>query len=299
MISTRRWFLGNVLALSTVTACKPKNNAPAPAPTPAPSAAPVEPDLPPFRCKGSDTMQVLVQAWSDAYRKSHANQPIQLEAGGSGKGIAALIAGATDLCLSSRPLSDGERAEIHGKRGADAVETKVAMDGLSIFVNEKNRIRMIDLPQLTKVLSGQITNWKDIGGGNHKIDLYGRDGASGSRAIVKARVLVGKDFASDAQERPTTSAIVAAIKDDEFGIGYGGVAYGAGVHALSLKREPTGTDFAPKAETVKDGSYLLTRPLFIYTAGEPTKAPKAFLDWILSDAGQAVVTQVGYFPLPK
>ncbi len=249
--------------------------------------------------KGSDTMVILGQKWAEVYMKTNPGTSIQVTGGGSGTGIAALINGSTDLCNASRPMSDKELAQVKEKRGVDAVETKVALDALAIYVSDKSKIDAIDLETLGKVYLGQITNWKDLGGDDHKITVYGRENNSGTYGYFKEHILKNKDFAPEVQTLSGTSAVVNAVKGDEFGIGYGGIAYASGIRLLKVKKTPTDAAIEPKLETATDGSYPISRFLFIYTAGAPSGAAKAYLDWIVSDVGQKVVSDVGYFPLPK
>ncbi|GAC1359249.1 MAG: phosphate ABC transporter substrate-binding protein [Polyangiales bacterium] len=249
--------------------------------------------------KGSDTMVLLSQRWAEEYMKSHPGSSIQVTGGGSGTGIAALINGSTDLCNASRPMSDKEKAELKSKRNADAVETKVALDALAIYVNEKSPVTEIDLDTLKNIYLASTTNWKDAGGKDHTITLYGRENNSGTYGYFKEHVLANKDFAANVQTLAGTSAVVNAVKGDEFGIGYGGIAYASGVRLLKVKKTKDAPAIEPKLETARDNSYPISRYLFIYTAGEPTGGAKDFITWILSEPGQKVVNDVGYFPLPK
>lgn len=249
--------------------------------------------------KGSDTMVILGQKWAEVYMKANPGTSVQVTGGGSGTGIAALINGSTDICNASRPMTDKERAQVKEKRGADAVETKVALDALAIYVSEKSKIDTVDLDNLAKVYLGQITNWKDLGGDDHKITVYGRENNSGTYGYFKEHVLKNKDFAPEVQTLSGTSAVVNAVKGDEWGIGYGGIAYAGGIRLLKVKKTADSPAIEPKLETATDGTYPISRYLYVYTAGAPTGTAKSFIDWILGEAGQKVVTEVGYFPLPK
>ena len=118
--------------------------------------------------KGSDTMVILGQRWAETYMKEQPRRStIQVTGGGSGTGIAALINGTTDICESSRPMKDNEKADVQAKRGAPAVETKVALDALAVYVNEKSPLQEISIPTLAKIYTGETKNWKDVGGPDH------------------------------------------------------------------------------------------------------------------------------------
>jgi len=249
--------------------------------------------------KGSDTMVILGQRWAEAYMKANPGITVQVTGGGSGTGIAALINGSTDVCESSRPMKDKEKEDVQAKRGAPAVETKVALDALAVYVNEKNPIQEISIPALAKTYLGEAKDWKEVGGKTHPIVLYGRENNSGTYGYFKEHVLSNKDFAAQTQTLAGTSAVANAVKGDEFGIGYGGIAYLEGIKALKVKKDDTSPAVAPSLQTAQDGSYPISRFLYFYTAGEPTGAIKKFIDWTKGPDGQKVIGDVGYYPLPK
>lgn len=249
--------------------------------------------------KGSDTMVVLGQRWAETFMKDAPEASVQVTGGGSGTGIAALINGSADVCQASRPMKDKEKADLKAKRGADAVETKVAVDALAVYVNVKSPLQEISVPTLARIYEGKIESWKELGGPDAKIVLYGRENSSGTYAYFKEHVLENRDFAPGVQTLAGTSAVVSAVKGDERGIGYGGIAYGEGVRVLKVKKADDATAVGPSLETAQDGSYPLSRFLFFYTAGEPAGATKRLVDWVVSPAGQKIIHDVGYFPLPQ
>ncbi len=196
-------------------------------------------------------------------------------------------------------MKDAEKADTQAKRGAPAVETKVALDALAVYVNEKNPIQEISIPDLAKIYKGETKNWKDVGGKDETIVLYGRENNSGTYGYFKEHVLENKDFAAQVQTLAGTSAVVNAVKGDARGIGYGGIAYLEGIRALKVKKDAGSPAIAPSLATAQDGTYPISRFLYFYTAGDSTGTPKKFIDWVTSDAGQKVISEVGYYPLPK
>lgn len=252
-----------------------------------------------FTIKGSDTMVILGQRWAESYMKDNKGVTIQVTGGGSGTGIAALINGTTDICESSRPMKDKEKDDTKAKRSAAVVETKVALDALAVYVNEKSTLQEISIPTLAKIYKGETKNWKDIGGPDKAIVLYGRENNSGTYGYFKEHVLENKDFAPQVQTLAGTSAVVNAVKGDVNGIGYGGIAYLEGIRALKVKKDDNAPAIAPSLATAQDGTYPISRFLYFYTAGDATGTMKKFIDWTISDAGQKVVNDVGYYPLPK
>jgi phosphate transport system substrate-binding protein len=249
--------------------------------------------------KGSDTMVILGQRWAETYMKANPGITIQVTGGGSGTGIAALINGTTDICEASRPMKDAEKADVQSKRGAPAIETKVALDALAVYVNAKSPLQEISIPVLHHIYAGDTKNWKDVGGPDHAIVLYGRENNSGTYGYFKEHVLDSKDFAASVQTLAGTSAVVSAVKGDPFGIGYGGIAYLEGIRALKVKKDDTSAAVTPSLQTAQDGTYPIARFLYFYTAGQPAGTAKRFIDWVRGAEGQGVIEQVGYYPLPK
>jgi phosphate transport system substrate-binding protein len=227
----------------------------------------------------------------------HAGTVIQVTGGGSGTGIAALINGTTEICQASRQMREEEHKQLEERYGARAHETLVAMDGLAIYVHEQNPLAELSLAQIKGVYTGKITSWKELGGPDVKITLYGRENSSGTYEYFKERVLDGEDFAPPVQTLPGTAAVVNACAQDPSGIGYGGAAYAKGVRECAVRATDDGPAILPTRETVTDGTYPIARGLFYYTRGEPQGPVKAFVDYVLSDPGQALVTDVGYFPI--
>lgn len=247
----------------------------------------------PLTVKGSDTMVVLTQRWAEAYLKAHPEAKVQVTGGGSGTGLSALINGTTDIATSSRPIKPAEQTALRAKNKTGAVELAVAKDGVAFYVNEKNPLSALTVEQLKKIYLGEVTNWKDVGGPDAPLVLYSRENSSGTYVFVKDHLLGGEDYAAAAQTLPGTAAVVNAVAKEKFGIGYGGAAYAKGVKELKIK--VGAEEIAPSAENVKSGKYPLARELFFYLRAQPAGDARAFIDFCLSEAGQQLVTQVGYF----
>jgi phosphate transport system substrate-binding protein len=249
--------------------------------------------------KGSDTMVILSQRWAEVYMKTHPGATIQVTGGGSGAGIAQLIDGATDIAQASRPMKDMEKQQLKATRGVAAVEIPTAMDGLVIYVHEKNPVVKLTLAQLKAMYQAAITNWKDVGGPNAEIVLYSRENNSGTYTYFKERVLEGEDFSPQCLMPPGTAAIIDATAKDPNGIGFGGIGYAKGVKVLSIAADGKSEYREPTEANIASMKYPLARYLYWYSAGEPVGDVKKLVNWILSDEGQTVVAEVGYFPLPK
>ncbi len=247
--------------------------------------------------KGSDTMLILGQRWAEIYMNQNPGVVIQVTGGGSGVGIAALINGGTEICQASRSMKSSEIDKLKERFNTTGVEIPVARDGLSLFLNEENKISELTLDQLKGIYTGQITNWKEVGGDDAKIVLYGRENSSGTYVYFKDNVLKGADFSAQTQTLPGTGAIVNAISKDKDGIGYGGAAYAKGVKYLKVKKDAQTPGYEPTLENVKSGNYPISRYLFWYLRNKPTGEVKKLVDWILSEQGQQIVNKVGYFPV--
>ena len=247
--------------------------------------------------KGSDTMVILAQRWAEIYMSKHPGTVIQVTGGGSGTGISALINGTTDICNSSRPMKKSEKEKLKQRFNSLGVEIKTAKDGLSVYLNSTNPVEELSLAQLKYIYTGEVTNWKQVGGPDAKIILYSRENNSGTYVFFKDNVLQGKDYAPSAQNMPGTAAVVNAVAKDKFGIGYGGAAYGKGIKFVKVKKDDATPGALPSEENIKTGKYPITRYLFMYTRSRPTGALQEYIDWILSEEGQSIVTKVGYFPV--
>ena len=247
--------------------------------------------------KGSDTMVILAQRWAEMYMEKNPDVSVQVTGGGSGVGLSALINGATDIANSSRPIKGSEREKLKQRFSSLGVEVKTAKDGLSIYLNEASPVREFSLEQLKAIYTGRITNWKDVGGPNAKIITYGRENSSGTYVYFRDFVLGGQDFAASVQTLPGTAAVVNAVAKDKFGIGYGGAAYAKGIRMAAVKKDDNSGAYEPNAQTVKDGTYPITRYLYMYLRSKPIGAIKDYIDWILGPEGQALVVKVGYFPV--
>lgn len=246
--------------------------------------------------KGSDTMVILAQKWAEVYMSKNPNTAIQVTGGGSGVGLSALINGSTDIATSSRPLKTSELEKIKGRYGTLGVEVACAKDGITIYLNKANGVSELTLKQLGDIYAGKITNWKQVGGDEANIRLYGRENSSGTYVYFKDNV-VKRDYALTCQSLPGTAAIVNAVKKDKYGIGYGGSAYDTGVKDCKIKKDANSPALVANEETIRNKTYPITRYLYMYLATRPTGANKKFIDWVLSAEGQKITTQVGYFPV--
>ncbi|OGU67045.1 MAG: phosphate-binding protein [Stygiobacter sp. RIFOXYC12_FULL_38_8] len=250
--------------------------------------------------KGSDTLVILSQRWAEVFMKSNPGIAVQVTGGGSGTGIAALLNGSTDICNASRPMKQSEIEKLKDKYGSTGVEIKVAIDGLSVYVNKANKkVNDLTLVQIKGIYTGEIKNWKEVGGSDAKIIMYGRENSSGTYVYFKEHVLENKDFSSDVQSLPGTAAVVNAVSKDKNAIGFGGAAYAKGIKDIAVKKDPDSKAFLPNKKNIESGEYPISRFLYMYTRKKPEGNIKKFVDWALSKEGQRIVAEVGYFPVKR
>lgn len=263
--------------------------------------------------KGSDTMVNLAQKWAEVYMQNNPSVSIQVTGGGSGTGVAALLNGTTDLANSSRELKSSEIESARAK-GIDPNVIEVALDGLAVIVNTNNGIDNITIKQVSDIFSGKIRNWKELGGVDMPITLYGRENSSGTYEFFKEHVL-GKDengrqidYATSTQVLQGTAALGEAVARDVKAIGYGGVGYFAernDVKILHVKQDENSPAVSPAEEgkvnyeAIWSGEYSISRYLYCFTNGIPQGALKGFIDFIISNEGQELVKTMEYIPLPR
>lgn len=250
-----------------------------------------------IKIKGSDTMLDLSKKWGEKFMASHSDITVDIAGGGSSKGISALIDGSADLCNASRPMKATEREKMKERHSSLGVEFKVAKDGVGILVNASNPVSDLSLSQVRGILSGKITNWKDVGGKDGKITVYTRESTSGTYGYLRDIVMSGKDFAPGAQTTSSNDGQVAAAAKDPQGIAYGDAHGNSGVKSLQIKKSDDGAAVALSEETVKKETYPLTRFLYVYAPTRPTGITKDYIDWIMGSEGQAVAAQLGFVAL--
>ena len=247
--------------------------------------------------KGSDTVLPLAQAEAEDFMIAYPEKSVTVTGGGSGVGIAALIDGEVDIATASREMKADE-IEAAKANDINPVEHTIAIDGISVIVNSNNPVFELTFDQLRGIYNGSISNWKDVGGEDKSIVVISRDSSSGTYEYFKEDVLLGDEYRPDALTQPATGGIVSEVTQNPSAIGYIGVAYlDESIKALSLDGG-NGSEY-PSSENIISGAYPLSRPLYFYTDGEPSGLTKEFIDYVMSEDGQSIVSEVGYFPINK
>lgn len=247
--------------------------------------------------KGSDTVLPLGQKEAEEFMQKDSTASITVVGGGSGVGITALVDGTTDIAMSSRDLKTEEKLKFSEAK-KEMVEMIIAYDALSVVVNPENKVSQLTREQLEKIFTGEITNWKDVGGANEKIVAYSRESSSGTYEFFKEHVLSKKNYATTVLSMPATGAIVQSVSQTKGAIGYVGLAYETKeVKQLAVSYDGGKTFVAPSVAAAKDKSYPISRPLYyIYDKTNELKV-KSFVDYALSDEGQRIVAEIGYVPV--
>ena len=255
--------------------------------------------------KGSDTIVNLALAWAEAYREVQPDVSIAVTGGGSGTGIASLINGTVDIANASREMKESEIEDARAN-GFDPVEHLIAIDALAVIVNLENPVDRLTIDQLGDIFTGRITNWKDVGGKDEDIVLVSRETNSGTHVYFLEEVVRKGDkentdiFAPQTLLMPSSVGITSEIQRNPRAIGYDGLGYVSEHEKMLEVAMDTDSPYVmPSVASGADGSYPIARGLYMYTAGEPTGAIADYIAWIKGPAGQQIVADLGFVPLPK
>ncbi len=254
--------------------------------------------------QGSDTLLEVSQNWAEAFMNTNPGINISITGGGSGTGIAALINKTADLANASRGIKDKEIEAAEGQ-GLDIQEFTVAWDGISVVVNKNNPVTELSIEQISKIFTGEITNWSEVNGNNADIVVTSRDSSSGTFGYFKERVVqINKtmeenDYTQMALFLASNAAIRNEVAGNENAIGYIGLGYlDDSVKAVRVIGEEAAEGVAPSIENVQDGSYPISRPLYVYAPdSDLTDLEQAFLDFAMGEEGQAIALEIGFVPL--
>ena len=233
---------------------------------------------------GSTSMEKVIGALQESFMEQNSGVDVTYDPTGSGAGITGAQEGSLDIGLSSRALKDGET-------GVSA--TVIALDGIGIIVNNANTVEDLTTDQIAAIATGEVTNWKEVGGPDAEIVMIGREAGSGTRDGFES-ILKVSDQCKYAQELTATGAVIAAVQANENAIGYASLAaLDDSVKALKVN------GIACTEETVKDGSYTVQRPFVFVTkdGAEQTPAVKAFIDFATSADAASLISNAGAVPV--
>jgi phosphate transport system substrate-binding protein len=253
--------------------------------------------------KGSDTLVNVAQAWAEAYGVIDPSVAVAVTGGGSGTGISSMINGTVDIANSSRAMRP-EEIEAARAQGHDPIEFIVGYDALAVFLHHDNPLNEISLPQLASIYGdqGEVNNWAQLGVSvpgcdSGEIILVSRQNNSGTYAYFQEAVLGEDEFRLGTRDMAGSKDVVDLVENTPCAIGYSGLAYATEHVKMPCIQIPEGACIAPTVQTAVDQTYPIARPLFMYTAGEPTGGVKSYMDWILSTEGQCIILEMGYAPV--
>ncbi len=256
-----------------------------------------------IQVKGSDTMVNLGQAWAEEFMKSNPGSSVAVTGGGSGTGISSMISNTCDIAEVSREMKESELAMAREK-GIDPIEFKVALDGLAVVVHPSNAVEKLTLEQLAGIFTGSIKNWRQVGGHDKPIVILSREVNSGTHVYFKEHVLRKGDpkgteeFAPEALLLPSSQALADEVAQNPDAIGYLGMGYiSAKEKTILVAKSDKDPHVAPTMENVISNAYPISRPLLMYTKGQPAGLVKQFMDFVLSPQGQEVVRRLDFVPV--
>lgn len=258
-----------------------------------PSAEPTQTSSEPAKLSGnvatdgSTSMEKIIGSLGEAFTEMNPDVNFTYNPTGSGTGIQAAIDGTCDIGLSSRALKDEEKATL--------TETIVALDGIAIIVNPANPVSDLSVEQIAQIYTGEITNWKDVGGDDLEISRIGREAGSGTRDGFET-ITDTKEACKYNQELTSTGDVITTVAGNPNAIGYASLsAVNDSVKALTVG------GVAPSEETVLDGTYTIQRPFVLATrTGEAlSEAAQAFFDFATSADANEIIAAAGAVPVAK
>ena len=253
--------------------------------------------------KGSDTLVNVAQAWAEEYQKVNENVAVAVSGGGSGTGIAAMINGTVDIANASRKMKEKE-IKLAQDKGQNPIEFVVGFDALAVFIHKDNPIKTMSVEQLKEIYirDGSVQKWSDLGQsvpgcGSDEIVVVSRQNNSGTYAYFKKAVLSKGKYRSGTLDMHGSKDVVDLVEKTPCAIGYSGLAYATDHIGIVCVSSDGAECVNPSVATASDGSYPIARPLLMYTNGEPEGEIKNYMDWVLSDDGQCIISAKGYAPV--
>lgn len=244
-----------------------------------------------IRIKGSDTMLLLSEKWAQAFMVAHTGVSVYVSGGGTATGIQALIRGDVEISTASRPINTVEVQQLAEEFQKIGLAVLVARDALSVYLHPENPVSDLTLKQLKEIFSGDIRNWREVGGNDAPIEVICRPKSSGTYAYFREHILENREYSTDALVLQTTGEIVERIRNHPNAIGYGGLGYGQDLRHCRVNSIPA------THSSVQYDLYPISRYLYFYTVDKPRGVTRQFIDWVQSEAGQQIVEESGYIPL--
>ncbi len=241
--------------------------------------------------QGSTTVLPIAQKTAENYMDMHSTVDIQVSGGGSSVGVKSAGEGTVDIGMASRDLKDAEKTDYPNLN-----PIAVAKDGIALIVHPSNPVTSLTVEEIKGIYDGTYTNWSEFGGEDAEIVVVGRDSASGTREFFWEKVMHKEDFVATMLEKNSNGAVKQTVSQTPGAIGYVGLGYiDETVKALKIKSDSK--EVEPTVANVLNGSYPISRSLYMLINGEPTGLIKEFIDFVLSPEGQAIVEEEGFVPI--
>jgi len=252
-----------------------------------------------IRISGSRTMLALTRRLTEWYGQRNPGVAFQVDGSSAAQGFSSLIEGNGAISQSSRKVLDGEVLALRTRRKLEFVEIPVATEFAVIAVNSSNPIRALSIYDLRMILSGQVKNWKQVGGKDAPIVLFGRDESSEVHNMIDVQILGDAPLSPSITALPTNSAVLAAVAGDPRTLAFCDVDLHPppGVRLIGIKPSESAETIEPTGDNIRAHRYTLSRTLYFYFAGSPTPELLKFAEWVVSSEGQLVVEAVGLYPL--
>ena len=264
---------------------------------------------------GSDTLANLMTLWAEEFKRAYPNVNIQIQAAGSSTAPPALTEGTSNIGPMSRKMKDKEIEAFETRFGYKPTAVPVAIDALAVYVHKDNPIAGMSIADVDAIFSStrkcggdnDISAWGDLGldgaWQQRDIQLFGRNSVSGTYGYFKSKALCKGDFKNTVNEQPGSASVVQSVSTSINGLGYSGIGYKtSSVRAIPLSKKPGGEAVDATPENAVDGSYPLSRFLYVYVNKDPNKPltplEREFIKLVYSQQGQQVVVKDGYIPLP-
>ena len=257
------WILAFIVAISMTTACQRSRAG--------------------ITVAGSTSVEPFAELLAEEYMSSRSESRIYVQGGGSTAGIEAVITGAANIGMSSRNLTEAEKK---------LYSVIVAKDAIAIIVHISSPIDNLPLDKIREVFSGKITNWKELGGPDHPIDIVTRDEGSGTRESFQKFVMGKEDISLRALVQDSNGAVRQVISSDPNAIGY--ISLGLVNEQVKALRI---SGVQPNLANVYNGKYTLVRPFLFVFSGEPAGEAKSFIDFVLSPQAQKLLLKEGLVPI--
>jgi phosphate transport system substrate-binding protein len=228
---------------------------------------------------------------------------ISVTGGGSGTGITALVEGTVDIANASRQIKSEEVAAAEAN-GIQPQEYVIARDAIAVIVHPDNPVSQLTLEQVSRIYRGEINNWQELGGEDRPIIRLSRETNSGTHVyFLESVIRLGDEenkeiFSADTLLLPSSEGIISEVSENPNAIGYDGLGYVTpSVKVIALSKDPAGPYILPSVETVNDGSYLISRDLYMYTGKSISPAVQAYMEWIMGTEAQQIVSELGFVPI--